>query len=96
MEYSEFYIFFVQVGGDNAPDNENSSVEIFNRKSGSWSSAPSTRAKRDSCRLAVINGEDLHSSEFTNKLKCILCRAILKWIIIKVVYSRVFVCYWRT
>ena len=45
------------VGGDQDPDTSVSSVEIYNRRRSTWSSAPSTLQRRDCCRLAVVEGE---------------------------------------
>ena len=46
----------VVVGGDQDPDTRVSSVEIFNRRRGTWSQGPHTLARRDCCRLTVVDG----------------------------------------
>ena len=45
------------VGGDQDPDTTVSSVEMFNRRRGTWSQAPHTLHRRDCCRLVTIDGE---------------------------------------
>ena len=47
----------VVVGGDQDPDTRVSSVEIYNRRRGTWSHGPHTLTRRDCCRLAVIDGK---------------------------------------
>merc|ERR1712066_55961 len=43
------------VGGDQDPDMERSSLEMFNRKTGSWSAGPDTLHRRDSSRLVSLD-----------------------------------------
>jgi hypothetical protein len=50
------HVDFVKVGGDQAPDNANSSVEVYSLKSRKWRTTNPTLNKRDSCRLAVLGG----------------------------------------
>ena len=47
----------LMVGGDQDPDLPRSTLEIFNRKTESWSAGPDTLHRRDSCRLVCLEGE---------------------------------------
>ena len=47
----------MMVGGDQDPDLQHSTLEIFNKKTETWSSGPETLQRRDSCRLASLEGE---------------------------------------
>lgn len=64
----------LMVGGDQSPDNETgSTMEMFDRRTGLWSMGPSTRLKRDSCRLVqlgdfvyAIGGHNNNTNQYLN------------------------------
>ena len=50
----------VCVAGDQDPDTRVSSVELYSSRRATWSQGPSTRTRRDCCRLAVV-GEHVYA-----------------------------------
>ena len=47
----------LMVGGDQDPDLPHSTLEIFNKKTETWSAGPHTLLRRDSCRLVTLDGQ---------------------------------------